>query len=58
MRVFFYLDTYYQKQSLQALCALGLLAMPPAWIIKTFQVAIESIVASNIASIDIWDIFL
>jgi len=32
--------------------------MPPAWIIKTFQVAIESSLASNIVSIDIWDIFL
>lgn len=40
------------------LCALGLLPLPPAWIIKTFQVAIESGFASNIVSIDIWDVFL
>lgn len=40
------------------LCALGLLPLPPAWIIKTFQVAIESGFASNIVSINIWDVFL
>lgn len=55
---FFFLNTYYEKPSLPMLCALGLLPLPPAWIIKTFQVAIESGFASNIVSINIWDVFL